>query len=258
MRAYTRLALAGFRRYSTYRQAMVAGMATNIAFGLLRMAVLVAAIGQGPIAGYDVAATATYVWLGQGLMAFVLLYSDKQLSDRIRSGDVVIDLYRPWHLQLALLAEDVGRAGYAAVVRLVPPVAFGAVFFPFRWPSAGTLPLFAVSAVLALVISFGMRFLVNATTFWLLDNRGVHGLYMSCTWVLCGLAVPIAFFPDWARDILWSTPFPAIFQAPIDVFLEQGAPGTILVNQAFWAVVVLVAGHLVLNRAVRKVVVQGG
>ncbi|WP_201437627.1 ABC transporter permease [Saccharothrix sp. 6-C] len=258
MRAYAFLALAGFRRYSTYRQAMVAGMATNVAFGLLRMAVLVAAVGQGPIAGYDIAATTTYVWLGQGLMAVVVLWGDQRLADRVRSGDVVVDLYRPWHLQFALFAEDVGRAGYAVLVRLAPPVAFGALFFPFRWPSIGTAPVFAVSVALALTVSFGMRFLLNATTFWLLDNRGVQALYTAFTWLFCGLAVPLAFFPGWALPIVWSTPFAAMLQAPIDIFLERGSPWPFLAGQAFWAVAVLAAGHLALNRAVRKVVVQGG
>ncbi|WP_309117202.1 ABC-2 family transporter protein [Saccharothrix sp.] len=258
MRAYVHLALAGFRRYSTYRQAMFAGLTANVVFGMLRTAVLVAAVGAAPVAGYDAASAVTYVWLGQGLLAFVVLWGESQLSERIRTGDVVVDLYRPWHLQAALLAEDVGRAAYAAVVRLVPPVAIGALFFPFRWPEPHTWPLFAVSAVLALVISFGMRFILNCTTFWLLDSRGVRNMYEVSSGLLCGLIVPLAFMPEWARDVLWATPFPYLIQAPIDVFLEQGPQWTVLALQAFWAVVVLAAGNLVLSRAVRKVVVQGG
>ncbi|MFD7656256.1 ABC transporter permease [Actinosynnema sp. NPDC059797] len=258
MRAYARLALAGFRRYSTYRQAMLAGMATNVVFGMLRLAVLGAAVSQGPIAGYDLATTSTYTWLGQGLIAFVVLWGDKQLAERIRSGDVVVDLHRPWHLQLALFAEDVGRGAYALVTRFAPPMAFGALLFPFRWPEAAALPAFAVSLALALTTSFGLRFLLNATTFWLLDNRGLHALYTVSTWLLCGLTVPLAFFPDWARTALWFTPFPAVLQSPIDVFLSLAPQWTTLAHQAFWAVAVMVAGHLVLNRAVRKVVVQGG
>ncbi|MFT7836541.1 ABC-2 family transporter protein [Saccharothrix sp. BKS2] len=258
MRAYALLALAGFRRYSTYRQAMFAGMATNVVFGMLRLAVLAAAVSSGPIAGYDLAAASTYTWLGQGLMAFVVLGGDGQLSERIRTGDVVVDLYRPWHLQPALFAEDVGRGAYALVVRFAPPVAFGALLFPFRWPEPAVVPAFAVSLVLALTTSFGLRFLLNATTFWLLDNRGLHGLYTLSTWLLCGLAVPLAFFPDWARTALWFTPFPAVLQAPIDVFLSAAPLWTTLAHQAFWAVTVMAAGHLVLQRAVRRVVVQGG
>ncbi|MGM1060774.1 ABC transporter permease [Saccharothrix sp. Mg75] len=256
--AYAHLALAGFRRYSTYRQAMFAGLATNVVFGLLRMAVLVAAVAQGPIAGYDVAATATCVWLGQGIMAFVLLWGDKALADRVRSGDVVVDLYRPWHLQAALFAEDLGRGGFALLVRFVPPVVFGALLFPFRRPRPETFPLFAVSLLLALAVSFGMRFLLDTAAFWLLDNKGLLSMYALATWLLCGLSVPLAFFPGWARTALAFTPFPSILQSPVDVFLEHGHAWTTLAHQAGWAVLVYAAGHVVLRRAVRKVVVQAG
>jgi ABC-2 type transport system permease protein len=256
-----RLAVAGFRRYSTYRQAMLAGTATNVVFGLLRVAVLVAALdstASGTIAGYDVAAAVTYVWLGQGLLSFVVLWGDTALADRIRTGDVVVDLYRPWDLQVALLAGDLGRAAYCAVTRLVPPVVIGALLFPFRWPTPERWPVFAVSAVLAVLVSFGMRFLVNASTFWLMDNRGVVVLYGVATGILCGLTVPLDFFPEWARLALWFTPLPAILQSPIDVFIGHGSMWLTVGHQVFWAVALFGLGRLVLSRAVRKVVVQGG
>ncbi|WP_285745495.1 ABC-2 family transporter protein [Lentzea sp. NBRC 105346] len=259
MRVHADLIIAGFRRYSTYRQAMLAGMTTNVVFGLLRAAVLTAAVrtASGTIAAYDIAATYTYVWLGQGLLGFVLLWGDTTLATRVRTGDVVVDLYRPWNLQTAMLAEDVGRAGYAVVTRLVPPIAFGALLFPFRWPEHPlTWPLFVVSALLALVTCYGVRFLINLATFWLLDNRGLVSFWNVTSGLLCGMVVPVAFYPGWAQVALWATPFPALLQAPINVFLERDYFS--LAHQAFWAVALLVAGHLVLRRAVRKVVVQGG
>lgn len=261
MRVYADLIIAGFRRYSTYRQAMLAGTATNVVFGLMRAAVLAAALtsANGVIADYDLATANTYVWIGQGLIGFVLLWGDSELAERVRTGDVVVDLYRPLDLQFAQLAEDVGRAGFAAVSRLLPPVAFGALFFPFTWPqNPVTWPLFALSGVLALIVSFGVRFLLNISTFWLLDNRGQINLYNVASGVLCGLVIPISFFPDWARTALWSTPFPALLQAPIDVFLGHGDVWLTLAHQAFWGVALLAIGHVVLRRAVRKVVVQGG
>ncbi|HZS19879.1 MAG TPA: hypothetical protein VFA63_02695, partial [Pseudonocardiaceae bacterium] len=36
---YLRLICAGFRRYATYRQAVLAGTATNVVFGFMRCAV---------------------------------------------------------------------------------------------------------------------------------------------------------------------------------------------------------------------------
>lgn len=240
---------------------MLAGMTTNVVFGLLRVAVLVAALraANGEIADYDIAAANTYVWIGQGLLGFVLLWGNNELAERVRSGDVVVDLYRPWHLQGALLAEDIGRGGYAFLTRLAPPTVFGMLLFPFQFPAhASQWPLFLVSALIALVTSFAVRFLVEISSFWLIDNRGLYGFWNVTSGLLCGLTVPIAFFPEWAREALWMTPFPALLQAPIDVFLGHGNVVELLLYQLFWAAVMLALGHFALQRAVRKVVVQGG
>jgi len=257
---YPQLLRAGFLRYATYRQATLAGLTTNIVFGLLRSAVLVAVLEQrGTVAGYDLATAVTYVWLGQGLLTVVLLWGDQELSRRVRSGDVVIDLGRPWDLQAALLAGDLGRAGFAVCTRLLPPAAFGAIVFGFRWPEhLTTYGLFVVSALLAVVASFGIRFLLNASAFWLLDARGVLAVWGVAGGLLAGLVLPLAWFPQWARAVLWWTPFPALFQTPIDVFIERGGALGLIAHQLVWTVLLLVAGRVALTRGSRRLVVQGG
>ncbi|MGQ0573699.1 MAG: ABC transporter permease [Pseudonocardia sp.] len=257
---YPQLLRAGFLRYATYRQATLAGLTTNVVFGLLRTSVLVAVLAErGTIAGYDVATAVTYVWLGQGLLTVVLLWGDSELSRRIRTGDVVVDLGRPWDLQLAMLANDLGRAGFGVCTRLVPPAAFGALVFGFRWPEhVGTYALFAVSTLLAVAASFGVRFLLNAGAFWLLDARGVLAVWGVAGGLLSGLVLPLAWFPQWARTALWWTPFPALFQTPIDVFIERGPAAGLIAHQVLWVVVLLVAGRVALTRGARRLVVQGG
>lgn len=256
---YGRLLRAGFLRYATYGQATLAGLATNCVFGLLRTGVLLAVLAErGTVAGYDAAAAATYVWLGQGLLTVVLLWGDTELSRRIRSGDVVVDLGRPWDLQAALLAGDLGRAGFAVLTRLVPPAALGALLFGFRWPEhLATYGLFAVSTLLAVGASYGIRFLLNASAFWLLDARGVLAVWAVAGGLLSGLVMPLAWFPEWARAALWWTPFPALFQTPIDVFLER-ASGAAIAHQLAWVMLLLGVGRVVLARGSRRLVVQGG
>ncbi|GAA1243235.1 ABC-2 family transporter protein [Pseudonocardia aurantiaca] len=257
---YPQLVRAGYRRYASYRQATLAGLATNTVFGLLRAAVLGAVLAErGTVAGYDIATAITYVWLGQGLISVVMLWGDQELARRVRTGDVVVDLGRPWDLQAAMLATDLGRAGHAVLLRLVPPAAFGALFFPFRWPERPqTWLLFAVSVALAVVVSFGIRFLLNASAFWLLDVRGVLGVWGIVGGVLSGLVVPLAWFPAWAQAMLVWTPFPALFQTPIDVFTERGDGLGLLATQLAWAAFLLLLGRLVLTRGARRLVVQGG
>jgi ABC-2 type transport system permease protein len=257
---YPQLLVAGYRRYASYRQATFAGLATNIVFGLLRAAVLTAVLAQrGTVAGYDMATAITYVWLGQGLITVVMLWGDQELARRVRTGDVVVDLGRPWDLQAAMLATDLGRASHAVALRLLPPAAFGALFFPFRWPERPETWLwFAVSVGLAVVVSFGIRFLLNASAFWLLDVRGVLAVWGIVGGVLSGLVLPLAWFPEWARAVLWLTPFPSLFQSPIDVFTERGNALGVLATQLGWAALLLLAGRAVLARGTRRLVVQGG
>ncbi|MGH3885647.1 MAG: ABC transporter permease [Pseudonocardiaceae bacterium] len=257
---YLRLVRAGFRRYSTYRQAVVAGLATNIVFGFMRCAVLLTVFaGSAQVAGYDPSATVTFVWIGQGLIAVVLIWGNTDFGERVRSGDVAVDLLRPVDLQAALLAEDLGRAGFALLTRFTVPLLIGLTFFDLTLPgSALRWTAFGLSVLLAILVSFAIRFLLNLAAFWLLDWRGLLALHGAISTVAAGLAIPIAFFPGWARVAIWATPFPAIIQAPIDIAIGRGVVLLLLAHQLAWAVFLLAAGRLVLTRAVRTLVIQGG
>ena len=260
------LAWSGFRRYATYRQATIAGSFTNIVFGFLRCYVLLAvahgATGGRP-GGYDGAQLATFVWVGQGLLTVVGIWGPPDLSDRIRTGDVASDLLRPVPPVTAYLAADLGRFGHAVLTRLVGPVIVGAIFFtlaaPTRWQ---TIPLFVISTLLAAVGSFGCRFLINATAYWLHDARGPLVLWTLGSGVLCGLYFPLRLLPEWLAVTLWvATPFPGLLQTPLDTLVERDPPvqqAGLVVIQAIWAVALLALARTVQRRAERKLVVQGG
>jgi len=257
---YLTLIAAGFRRWSTYRTAALAGMATNLVFGFLRCAVLLTVFdGAARVAGYDPAAAVTFVWVGQALLDVVLCWGDIELAERVRSGDIAIDLVRPWDLQLARLAQDLGRAGFSMLARFVPPMLVAAAFFELRLPGGpGGWAVFAAGVLLAIVVGFCLRFLGGLTAFWLLDWRGVVGLYAVASGVLGGMVLPIGLFPRWAQVAIWCTPFPAAVQAPADLLIGHGAALPLLAHQLGWALGLLWLGRVVLRRAERILVVQGG
>jgi len=264
-RAYLALAAAGFRRYATYRQAMVAAVVTNSVFGFLRFAVMLAVLDAGgrTVAGYDEPQLATFVWAGQGLIGVVLLWAPPDLADRIRTGDVVMDLLRPIDPIWQLLAADLGRAGYAAVTRFAGPVIAGALVFELYAPRRPiTYALFGCSALLATVVCFGCRYLVNAAAYWLLDARGPNMFWTITSGILGGLYFPVWFFPDaLAAALIVLTPFPSVIQIPLDVLVERGAAGQQLASlgvQVGWVVAILALCRWVQARGERKLVIQGG
>ena len=57
------------------------------------------------------------------------------VAERIRTGDVAIDLYRPVKLLGWFLAGVLGRATYHLLSRGVAPTVVGALLFDLRYPS---------------------------------------------------------------------------------------------------------------------------
>jgi ABC-2 type transport system permease protein len=260
------VATRSFRRYSTYTAATLAGIFTNCVFGVINALVLVAVWEQNPDAGgYDVRDAVTYVWLGQAMIMTIALWgggSPVDLAARVRSGDVALDFYRPVGILGWYLAADLGRAAFHLLSRGLVPTVVGALLFDLRWPGGAVgWATFALSVVLALLVSFAVRFLVALSTFWVLDDQGTQILATTAAVFFSGLTVPLVLFPGWFGTLARALPWASYLQAPADLWLGHhsgwGVVGT-LGLQALWAVVLLGAARLVLARAERKVVVQGG
>lgn len=250
------------RRYATYRVASVSGAMTNSVFGVISASVLVAVWhARGSVGGYEVADAVTYVFVAQALLMPVAVFGGLELADRIRSGDVAVDLLRPVGLLRWWLGADLGRAAYQLVVRGVPPFAAGALLFPLRAPTTTALPALAVSLVLAVLVSFALRYLVALTAFWLLDDRGVSSVAGLLMVFFSGSLLPLVLFPPWLAGIARALPWSATIQVPSDVFLGKTAGAATvgaLAFQALWAAALLCCCAGATRIALRHVVAQGG
>nr|WP_269433683.1 ABC-2 family transporter protein [Nonomuraea sp. SBT364] len=212
------------------------------------------------LAGYDVTDAVTFCFVTQAFIGPMQLFGGGlTIPERIRSGDIALDLVRPAPLQLWALAEDLGRAGYLFAVRGLPPMLVGAALFgivlpagPVQW--AG----FLAAALLGVLISFGWRYLVALSVCWLVDDRGVQVLSMALTTFFSGMMLPLTIFPGWLGDLTRALPWSGMVQAPADLFLGTAPILGTLAFQAFWAAALLALGALG-TRAIRhKVVIQGG
>ncbi len=266
MRVYAAIAWRTFRRYATYRAATAAGVFTNSVFGFIMAFTYIALWQARPqLGGYDVQQAVTYVWLGQSLLAPNALFGggfQDEFIARIRNGDIAIDLYRPVDLEAWWLASDLGRASFQLLGRGIVPTLVGALAFDLAVPTSPvTWLMFLVAMFLGVVVSFGLRYLVCMSAFWLLDSSGLQQLAGIFGMFFSGMVLPLTLFPGWLGDLALVLPWSACLQVPADVFLGKHQ-GLELVSalgfQAVWAVLLLVAGRVLSSVATRKVVVQGG
>ncbi|WP_030347744.1 ABC transporter permease [Streptomyces sp. NRRL S-1022] len=262
-RLYAAVAAGGFRRYATYRAATAAGVFTNTVFGLILVYTYRALWDEKPhLGGYDQAQAVTYVWLGQAFLSTLAIGGggvEDELMERIRTGDVAIDLYRPADLQLWWLAADLGRAFFQLLGRGLVPFVFGALCFPVSLPSdASTWAAFLVAVALAMLVGFGIRYLVALSAFWLLDGTGVVQMAWLLGFFCSGMLLPLNVFPGALGEVVRALPWSSLLQAPADILLGHADPLPTYLFQAAWAVALLGAGRLVQSAATRRVVVQGG
>lgn len=263
MAVYWHLIALSFRRTMTYRAAHLAGLTTNAFFGLLRAAVFIALYGaRQEVAGVSLQDAITYTGLTQAIIAYLTIFGWYDLMNTIYRGEIAGDLLKPLHLFPFWLARDVGRALTGLLWRGVPMLLLYALFYkitvPTGWVQWAALTL---ALILSLLVSFGWRFLVNLAAFWTPDARGVGRFAFGLAWVLSGFYVPLRFFPDWFVRICYLTPFPAMVNTVVEVYLGLLTGPDLLVAlavQALWAVGLILTCEVILRIGVRHLVIQGG
>ncbi|MFI6641576.1 ABC transporter permease [Streptomyces sp. NPDC050504] len=266
MRLYGVVAAGGFRRYATYRVATAAGVFTNTVFGFIMAYTYIALWDERPqLGGYDLSQALTYVWLGQALLMTCAMMGggfEDELIERIRTGDIAIDLYRPADLQLWWLAGDVGRAAFHLLGRGIAPMAVGALAFDLVFPANPLVwAAFLLSVLLGVVVSFAVRYLVALSAFWLLDGAGAAQVCGLAALFFSGMLLPLNLFPGALGEVARALPWSSMLQVPADVFLGTYSGWGLLGAYAFqggWALALLFAGRLLQGVATRRVVVQGG
>ncbi|HZO68020.1 MAG TPA: ABC-2 family transporter protein [Kribbellaceae bacterium] len=265
MSVYWAIARRSFRRYSTYRIATASGVFTNTIFGFIFCGVFLTLWSAEPgLGGYQAADALTFVWIQQGLLMPIGLFgaaTTSELGERVRSGAVAVDLYRPVSLIGWWLSADLGRAGFQLIARGGVPLLVGTLAFDLRFPS-GAAQWIAVAAalLLALLVSFGIRYLVALTGFWIVDARGVEYAAIVLSLFFSGMILPLVVFPGALGEVARATPWAATLQVPADVWLGRTAHGAglALAFQLAWMAALLTAGALLTRLATRKVVIQGG
>ena len=95
MTAHLALMSARFRMLLQYRAAAMAGMSTQLFWGLIRVMIFEAfyrsSVAIHPMSYPEVV---NYVWLGQAMFALLPWWMDAEIRNMVRSGTVVYELVR--------------------------------------------------------------------------------------------------------------------------------------------------------------------
>lgn len=263
MRAYLSVFRLRRRLETQYRGAALGGIICQVFFGLILIAVYRALYAGKPQA-VPLSHITSYVWLQQAFFR-MLLASDPDLLDKIRTGSIAYDLCRPLNLYGFYYARILAQKLTGSLLRAVPMLVF-AFLLPEGWGlalpaspaallrslAALALGLFCVSALENITMGFTMR---------TLDSRGMQAMLNMLMMTLSGNILPLTLFPDsWQRAITL-LPYAQLLDAPIRLYTGEtppaAAPGILLI-QAAWTAALAALGVLFWRKNQKRLVIQGG
>lgn len=263
MKSYWAVVSARFRMLLQYRAAALAGLGTQVFFGLVFIMVYEAFYRSTstpqPMAYSDIV---TYVWLGQALLGMFPWNDDREVRAMIRSGTVAYELVRPLDLYAFWYSRALALRTAPTLLRAVPMFIVAWLFFglqpPSSWASAGAW----IAATLgALLLSCAFTTLTTISLLWTISGEGLSQLMIVAVCILSGQFVPLPFFPDWAQPVLNFLPFRGLVDIPFRLYMGHISPDqaiSVLAHQVAWTVALIVLGRWILGRGAHRLVVQGG
>jgi ABC-2 type transport system permease protein len=250
-----------------YRAAAYAGVVTQFAWGFMEILMFKAFYRTNPAAfPMEFSQLSSYIWLQQAFLAlFMTWFLENDILLSITNGNVAYELVRPMNLYNMWFVKNLANRMAKAMLRCLP-ILVVAVFLPKPYnislpiSFAGFL-LFIASMAFWLLVVVAFCMLIYITTFFTLSPMGIRIVAVSLVEFLSGGLIPLPFLPDPIRSVLELLPFGAMQNIPLRIYSGNIAGKELAVSiclQVFWLTVLIFTGKAFMNKALRKVVVQGG
>jgi ABC-2 type transport system permease protein len=256
-----------FKTGLQYRVAALAAMGTQFFFGFMFIMIYRAFYKNAAAdPGIPLDQLVSYLWLNQAFLYWVAIWvQDRETMDIIRSGGVAYELARPLNLYTLWFAKFVGQRVSGTLLRFLPIITV-AFFLPegFRLLPPVSVPAFLtffLSLVLGLIIVVSFVLLIYMTGFYTLSSSGFLSFALFFSDIFTGQYVPLALMPINLQPVFYALPFAYISDFPFRVYtgsVALGEAGRGLLIQLGWAVALPLLGYFVLNRALKRAVIQGG
>jgi len=237
------IARMAFFQQAFYRFELVFNALRAVVFVVVISAVWRAVYQSRPaLAGFTLEQLVLYTCTAAMLVLLYEVYVEREIGDRLRSGNLALQLLKPVNYFLYGLAEGTGTLAYTAAFSVLPTVAVLALLFDFPPVEPGGLALALAMVALGFGLFFAFCHITALTTFFTVEVWGVEYMRMVLVRFLAGGIVPLALFPEALRAFVLWLPFPYMIYFPtlaLTGTLDPALAGRVLALQAGWLALLL-------------------
>jgi ABC-2 type transport system permease protein len=121
--------------------------------------------------------------------------------------------------------------------------------------------LFLVVLIVGLLMIVALSMLIYISVFVTMSPAGSLLMFSVFGEFLAGLVIPVPLMPGWMQQIVYLLPFHWTADFPFRVFTGNiSAPEAVkgLMIQIIWLAALIAFGKIAMDKALRRIVVQGG
>jgi len=236
------------------------GMITEPVIYLVVWSTIAKQLG-GTVGGYTAGAFAAYYIVWTLVRNMNIVFTPFGWENRIRQGDLSMELMRPIH---PIFADISYFSGWKIVVIILwIPIA---IFL--AWVFKPTLEFTAMKAVVFFIAIWGaflirtmLLSLLGMITFWTTRVSAIFELYFAFELILSGRLVPMTLMPPWVQNISNYLPFKYTFFFPIDALVGNMSTSELWIGvgmQILWITIGASLLSLVWRAAIKQFSAVGG
>ncbi len=254
-----------FKGETQYRTKALSGICTQIFWGLMYIYLYTAFMGGKVIEGFSISQMVTYIWLGQAFFSMRYILLPNRCATDITNGNVCYKFIRPVDIYNQWFFEHFGQRLSATILRFLPIIVISFLLptnISLSLPvSLTAFVLFIIALTIGSLLSVAFSMIAIYITFKTLSPKGAVTIVNSITTLLGGMIIPLPLMPMALQNVLVWLPFRYITDLPFRIYI--GNIGTIdaliQIGISFaWLVLLIVLGKLLMKKALKNTIIQGG
>lgn len=265
LKKYLTLTRAGIIEALQFRLSFVVMVIGNLLYLIViyyLWKAIYASAGTDIVNGMTFSDTLIYLVLATALFNFMEMYAVWEIGRSIQSGKIVLDLLKPIEYRKYLFWSYSGTFVTQFFLTFLPTFIAVAVVTNGAIPMGINLLYFVISVVMAVSINYSIDFIVGTICLYTESIWGINIMKQMVVLLLSGATIPIAFFPDTLKTIVYYLPFQSIYNAPLSILLDsESQPQTVFTTlgiQLAWCIGMMLISKRFWKISLRQITVNGG
>ena len=218
--------------------------------------------GTDSVNGMTFYDTLIYLVLATALFNFMEMHFVWEIGRDIQSGKIILKIIRPMNYQTYIFWSFSGSLVIQFVTTFLPTFIIVKLMTGDVIQLKYNMIFFVISVAFAVVINFCLDSFIGTICLFTESIWGLNIMNQVIVLLFSGATIPLAFFPEALRRIVYFLPYQSIYNAPLTILLNGNSDVTEMLKiigiQAIWCVVLIVFNKKFWSFSFRRLMVNGG